>query len=133
MQPAPLTFSEKSQRTPESPITQFMELAIGNPNLISLAAGLVDAASLPAKPVADAFAQILSDPRTARAALQYGTTQGYGPLIRQIIRHVAGLDGRTPQDFGVNSSDVVVTTGSQQLLYMLSELLLDPSDIVITE
>ena len=30
-------------------------------------------------------------------------------------------------------ADVVVTTGSQQLLYMLSELLLDPGDIVITE
>jgi 2-aminoadipate transaminase len=133
MQPAPLTFSEKSQRTPESPITQFMELAIGNPNLISLAAGLVDGASLPAKPVADACAQILADPRTARAALQYGTTQGYGPLIRQVIRHVAGLDGRTPQNFGVAPADVVITTGSQQLLYMLSELLLDPGDIVITE
>jgi 2-aminoadipate transaminase len=133
MQPAPVTFSAKSERTPESPITQFMELAIGNPNLISLAAGLVDGASLPAKPVADAVAQILADPKTARAALQYGTTQGYGPLIRQIIRHVAGLDGRTPQNFGVNPADVVVTTGSQQLLYVLSELLLDPGDIVITE
>jgi 2-aminoadipate transaminase len=133
MQPAGLTFSEKSQRTPESPITQFMELAIGNPNLISLAAGLVDGASLPAKPVADAVAQILADPKTARAALQYGTTQGYGPLIRQVIRHVAGLDGRTPQNFGVTPADVVITTGSQQLLYMLSELLLDPGDIVITE
>jgi 2-aminoadipate transaminase len=133
MQPASVTFSEKSQRTPESPITQFMELAIGNPNLISLAAGLVDGASLPAKPVADAVAQILADPKTARAALQYGTTQGYGTLIRQIIRHVAGLDGRTPQNFGVTPPDVVITTGSQQLLYMLSELLLDPGDIVITE
>lgn len=133
MQPAPLTFSTKSERTPESPITQFMELAIGNPNLISLAAGLVDGASLPAKPVADAVAQILADPKAARAALQYGTTQGYGPLIRQIIRHVAELDGRTSQNFGVNPADVVVTTGSQQLLYMLSELLLDPGDIVITE
>ncbi len=129
----PLTFSTKSRRTPESPITQFMELAIGNPQLISLAAGMVDGASLPAKEVADAVNRILADPATARAALQYGTTQGYAPLIRHIIRHVAGLDGRTPQNFGVNPADVVVTTGSQQLLYMLSELLLDPGDIVITE
>ena len=54
MNPAPLIFSDKSRRTPESPITQFMELALGNPQLISLAAGMVDGASLPAKDVADA-------------------------------------------------------------------------------
>lgn len=128
-----LTFSEKSRRTPESPITQFMELALGNPQLISLAAGLVDGASLPAKDVADAVAKILADSKSARAALQYGTTQGYGPLIDQVVRHVAMLDGRTSHEFGVTHADVVITTGSQQLLYMLSELLIDPGDIVITE
>ena len=31
------------------------------------------------------------------------------------------------------ADDIVITTGSQQLLYMLGELLLDPGDIVITE
>src|SRR5262245_24616534 len=133
MTPAPLAFSSKSTRTPESPITQFMELALNNPHLISLAAGLVDGGSLPAGPVATAVAELLSDPATARAALQYGTTQGHAPLIDEIVRHVAGLDGRTPEQFGVDARDVLVTTGSQQILYMLSEVLLDPGDIVITE
>lgn len=133
MNSLPLKFSGKSRRTPESPITQFMSLALGNPQLISLAAGMVDGASLPAKDVAEAAAKILADPKSARAALQYGTTQGHRPLIEHVIRHVAGLDGRTPEDVGVTPPDVVVTTGSQQLLYMLSELLIDPGDIVITE
>jgi 2-aminoadipate transaminase len=133
MQPAPLTLSTKSRRTPSSPITQFMELALNNPHLISLAAGMVDGASLPGKQVADAAAQLLADPKSARAALQYGTTQGYGPLIDLIVKHVAKLDGKTPEQLGVSNKDVIVTTGSQQLLYMLSEVLLDPGDIVITE
>lgn len=133
MNPVSIEFSGKSQRTPESPITQFMSLALGNPQLISLAAGMVDGASLPAHDVADAAARILADPNRARSALQYGTTQGHGPLIEQVVRHVAALDGRTPHDFRVTPDDVVITTGSQQLLYMLSELLLDPGDIVITE
>ena len=133
MTPAPFAFSAKARRTPESPISQFMELALNNPNLISLAAGLVDGASLPAKPVAAAVADLLSDPATARAALQYGTTQGYAPLVDRIVRHVAALDGLTPEHFGVETRDVLVTTGSQQLLYCLSEVLLDPGDIVITE
>jgi 2-aminoadipate transaminase len=38
-----------------------------------------------------------------------------------------------PGDLSVTAEDVVVTTGSQQLLYLLSELLLDPGDLVITE
>lgn len=133
MRTAPLTLSAKARRTPESPISHFMELALGNPQLISLAAGMVDGASLPAGPVARAVADILADPATARAALQYGTTQGHGPLVRQVVQHVAGLDGRTPDEFGVTAKDVIVTTGSQQVLYMLGELLLDPGDIVITE
>jgi 2-aminoadipate transaminase len=110
-----------------------MELALKNPHLVSLAAGMVDGASLPAKPVADAVAQLLNDPRTARAALQYGTTQGHAPLMELIVEHLAKLDGMTVEQFGVTTRNVLVTTGSQQLLYMLSEALLDPGDIVITE
>ena len=110
-----------------------MEQALRNPHLISLAAGLVDGGSLPAGPVAEAVASLMADPAAARAALQYGTTQGYKPLRDRIVDHVAGLDGMTAQQFGVDSSDVLVMTGSQQLLYMLSEVMLDPGDIVITE
>ena len=38
-----------------------------------------------------------------------------------------------PAELSLTVDDVVVTTGSQQLLYLLGELLLDPGDIVITE
>ena len=86
-----------------------------------------------AKQVGDAAAQLMADPKSARAALQYGTTQGYGPLVRP-NRQARGEAGRQDAgEFWVSAKDVVVTTGSQQLLYMLSEVLLDPGDIVITE
>src|SRR3954469_11490305 len=99
MRTAPLTLSAKARRTPESPISHFMELALGNPHLISLAAGMVDGASLPAGPVATAVADLPPAPPPPRAPLQYGTTQGHGPLIAKIIEHVAGLDGRTAEQF----------------------------------
>lgn len=129
----PLSFSRKAKQTPESPISYFMERALANPQLISLAAGFVDASSLPAQQIGQAIADILSDPATAKAALQYGTTQGYSPLLHKIVTHVANLDGLTPAELGVTTADVLVTTGSQQLLYMLSELMIDAGDIVITE
>jgi 2-aminoadipate transaminase len=133
MSVAPLSFSAKSVRTPESPITYFMEQAIENPSLISLAAGLVDTPSLPVLPVAEALARVFADSRTAKAALQYGTTQGYTPLREKVLAHICALDRASRESMGVTANEVVVTTGSQQLLYLLSEMLLDPGDIVITE
>lgn len=125
--------SRRALETHDQPISYFMQQAVENPNLISLAAGLVDAESLPAAEVKAAFDEILGDAAAGRAALQYGTTQGYAPLREKIVAHAAALDGINPRDWSVTPEDVVITTGSQQLLYMLGELLFDPGDIVITE
>jgi 2-aminoadipate transaminase len=133
MTSAPVHFSAKALGCADQPISYFMQQAIENPNLISLAAGLVDPESLPATEVSEAVALILSRPGSARAALQYGTTQGYAPLREKLLQRAAALDGITPQDMALTPAEVVVTTGSQQLLYLLSELLLDPGDIVIAE
>src|SRR5688572_15586659 len=109
--------SAKALQTADQPISYFMQQAIENPHLISLAAGLVDPGSLPAAEVADALAAILAQPAHARAALQYGTTHGYGPLRAKLLARLAALDGLDPGDLALTSDDVVVTTGSQQLLY----------------
>src|SRR5205823_10049770 len=76
----PFTLSKRSGQTVDQPISYFMQQAVENPELISLAAGLVDPESLPADEVRTALDAILSDPRSAQAALQYGTNQGYLPL-----------------------------------------------------
>jgi 2-aminoadipate transaminase len=129
----PIHYSNRSQLTADQPISYFMQQAIENPNLISLAAGLVDLVSLPADDVAEAITALLGHPQTAQAALQYGTTQGYAPLRDKLLARTALLDGVTPRELSLTADDVVVTTGSQQLLYLLGELLLDPGDLVITE
>jgi 2-aminoadipate transaminase len=125
--------SRRAERTADQPISYFMQQAVENPNLISLAAGLVDAASLPGAEVAEATAALLGNPDSARAALQYGTTQGLLPFRRQLVARTAALDGMTPEELNLTAGDVVITTGSQQLLYLLGEALLDPGDLVITE
>jgi len=130
---APHSFSTRSQQTDEQPISYFMQQAVENPALISLAAGLVDPESLPAEEVRAVVAEMLADPQTAQAALQYGTTQGYEPLREKLHRHLLALDGMKPIDARYSANDIVITTGSQQLLYMVGELLLNPGDIVITE
>ncbi len=131
MPPVPL--SSRSQRTTESPIGYFVRLALEDPSLISLAAGLVDEESLPVEEVAEALAELLAQPTAGRAALQYGTVQGHGPLRRQILHRFAAADGLRPEDVSLTPDEVVITTGSQQLLALLADVLLDPGDIVITE
>jgi 2-aminoadipate transaminase len=131
--PPPVTFSEKARRTREQPIGYFMRQAVENSNLISLAAGFVDSESLPAAEVSAALDGLLVTPQTAQAALQYGTTQGYAPLREKLLTRITKLDQIAGRDMAVTPDDVVVTTGSQQLLYLVSELLLDPGDLVITE
>jgi 2-aminoadipate transaminase len=133
MTAAPLALSSKALRTTDSPISTLIRLALENPGLISLAAGLVDEASLPLEEVARAAADLFADPAAARAALQYGTTQGHPPLREKLLAHVCAADGVRPGDLQLSPDEVVLTTGSQQLLYLIGEVLLDPGDLVITE
>jgi 2-aminoadipate transaminase len=123
----------RAHQTADQPISYFMQQAVENPKLISLAAGLVDEESLPSEDVKEVLDELLGEHAAGRAALQYGTTQGFAPLREKLLSRTAALDGLTPRDLSLTPDDVVVTTGSQQLLYLLGELLLDPGDIVIAE
>jgi len=133
MPPAPLRLSTQASRTPDSPISFFIQKAIETPGLISLAAGLVDEASLPAAAVGEAVAAIVADPVSGRAALQYGSTQGLPALREKLLKELCDADGVSPADLNLSPSNVVITTGSQQLLYLLGEVLFDEGDIVIAE
>lgn len=131
--PPALSFSNRSRRTEDSPISYFIQKAIETPGIVSLAAGLVDESAFPVAEVAEVAAEILADPTAAKAALQYGSTQGLLPLREQILDRVCAADGVTPADVSLTPNEVVLTTGSQQMLYLLGEVLIEPGDIVIVE
>src|SRR5262245_13212401 len=133
MPPAPLKRSSKSDRTTDSPISYFIQKALENPGLVSFAAGLVDEGSLPVEDVRAVTAEIFADPSAGQSALQYGSTQGLPELREQVLRLVCDADGVKPSDVNLTVADVCITTGSQQLLYLIGEILFDPGDIVITE
>jgi 2-aminoadipate transaminase len=129
----PLPLSKRALQSVEPPINHFMQQAVENPTLISLAAGLVDQESLPAAEIGRILNELFAQPEQAKAALQYGTTAGYAPLREAVLRHVAKLDGIHSEKYGFTRSNVALTTGSQQLLYTLGEVLLNPGDLVIAE
>lgn len=127
------SFSARSAHAQQQPISYLMSLALDNPELISLAAGFVDYTTLPAVETADLLAPLLKNTSLARTALQYGTTQGLEPLRQVLLEHLAALDGVQSSELGVTVNDLVITTGSQQLLFILTDILVDRGDIVITE
>lgn len=123
--------SQRVRWSGPAPISYMMEQGVANPALISLAAGLVDQETLPVDDVRDATIELLADAHAGRAALQYGTTDGDRAFRNAILEHIAELEGVEPSALGVSVDQVIVGTGSQQLLYLAAEILLDPGDIVL--
>lgn len=128
-----MRLSRRGSQVHDQPISYFLEQAVQNPGLISLAAGMVDPLTVPGHAIRHALDELLADPTAASAAFQYGTTQGLLGLRDRLLRDQVALDGVTADELSLSARDVVITTGSQQLLYLLMEVLCDPGDLVLTE
>ena len=126
-----LSFSSKTTRTREQPISYLIATALRNPSLINLAAGLVDPLTLPVEECQTITQRIFSDRGRGRATLQYDTTAGLAELRRQTLAHIEQLEGISASAMGLDADHIVLTTGSQQSLYLVSDVLIDPGDIVI--
>jgi len=140
------------RRATEPPISWLMHAALSRPKLISLAAGFTDNVSLPVADARAALNQVLRSPKTGRPALQYGITAGDTTLRQSTAEYLRKLDSPS---FSSSSSSLktklkmrarikhepdnyspdrlLITNGSQQLLYLIAEALCDEGDIVLVE
>jgi 2-aminoadipate transaminase len=124
--------SQRARWADEQPIVSIlMAKALAHPELVSLAAGFVDNGTLPVEPSQQAIDAIWSDPHRARVALQYGTTVGYPPLRQAVLDRMLAADGISAAAASPSIDQVVITAGSNQLLYLVGDVLLDPGDIVL--
>jgi len=117
-------YSRIAQAMRPSPIRELFALT-QRPGLISFAGGLPDPAIFPVERFAEC-AEVLR--QNGRTALQYGATEGYPPLVEWVCQRMAAFLGRS-----VTPAQVVIASGSQQLLDMLARVLLDPGDVVLVE
>ena len=100
--------------------------AVANrPEVVSLAGGMPFIAGLPLEEIGEIIKRVIIERGTT--ALQYGSGQGDEGLREQIIE-VMKLEG-----IHAHSDDVVVTTGSQQALDLVTKVFIDPGDVVIAE
>src|ERR687896_323396 len=95
------------------------------PEVISLAGGLPDTSTFPPETFA-AVAQRIAAESCAKA-LQYGPTEGL-PGTKECIAEVMAAEGMR-----VDPEDMIVTTGGQQVIDLVTKTLIDPGDVVIAE
>jgi 2-aminoadipate transaminase len=146
-------FSRMGRRTQAPPISWLMKLTLDHPQLISLAAGFTDRESLPVDETRQLLRHLLRSRKAGQSALQYGTTLGDSELRRLTAKRLFEMDeealasgapasNRKPARPGARArgpADVysperaVITTGSQQLLYIVIEALCDPGDLLLVE
>lgn len=95
------------------------------PEIVSLAGGMPNLSALPMEMMASVVEKLILT--NGAEALQYGSGQGH-PKLREQICEVMALEG-----IRANPDDVIVTTGSQQALDLISRIFIDPGDIVLVE
>ena len=95
------------------------------PEVVSLAGGMPYVQALPVDMLADTAQRLLYE-RGAQA-LQYGSGQGDVGLREQILEVVGEVGVQAHPD------DIVVTTGSQMALDLVTRVFCDPGDVVLVE
>ncbi|MCH4814307.1 MAG: PLP-dependent aminotransferase family protein [Saccharolobus sp.] len=118
-----LSNETKYLRTSE--IRDLLKLTEGR-NVISLAGGLPDPQTFPVEEIKKIVDDVLLN--NADKALQYTATAGISEFRKELV-NLSRLRGIS----GIDERNVFVTVGSQEALFMLFNILLDPGDNVIVE
>ncbi|HEV3034010.1 MAG TPA: PLP-dependent aminotransferase family protein [Solirubrobacteraceae bacterium] len=117
-------FAARTRGMKSSAMREMMALT-ERPDVISLAGGLPDTSTFAPELYAKLMARVAAE-STARA-LQYGPTEGMAATVGCIVE-VMAREGTL-----VDPSEVIVTTGGQQVIDLVCKTLIDPGDVIVAE
>lgn len=120
-----ILLSDGIKATPPSFVRSILKAA-SDPNVTSFAGGLPNPISFPQEDLMESMRRVVE--KQGASAFQYSVTAGIPELRRWIAdryNHRFGTD--------YTEEDVLITTGSQQILDLLGKTLLDKGDGVIVE
>jgi 2-aminoadipate transaminase len=117
-------YAQRTKGMQSSAVREILKVT-SQPDVISFAGGMPAPELFPMEELEEACVKVLRE--QGSRALQYGITEGYIPLREFIVEKM----GR----YGIvaNVDNVLITTGSQQALDLVSKVLLDPGDVIIVE
>ncbi|CAB4761236.1 unannotated protein [freshwater metagenome] len=117
-------FAHRAAMMKPSEIRSLFAVA-SRPDIVSLAGGMPNLSAFPMEMMASVIEKLVLE--NGQEALQYGSGQGH-PKLREQICDVMALEG-----IRAHPDDVIVTTGSQQALDLISRIFIDPGDVVLVE
>ena len=117
-------FAKRTRGMTSSAMRDMMAVT-ARPEVISLATGLPDTTTFPAEDFAALMSRVAVD--SSAAALQYGPTEGLEDVRRCIVQVMAA------EGTAVETDDLMVTTGGQQVIDLVCRAFLDPGDVVVAE
>lgn len=118
-------FAERMSGAKRSFIREILKIT-ADPQVISFAGGLPNPASFPVAEIAAAAKAVIEE--SGARALQYSTTEGYLPLRQWIAARYKKRKG-----MDIDPNDVLITTGSQQALDLVSKVIVNAGDPVVIE
>ena len=83
-------YAARARRMAASEIRELLKL-LDQPDIISFAGGIPDPALFPVAEIASSYADVLSQPASAGAGLQYSVSEGYLPLRQWIAAYMGRL------------------------------------------
>src|SRR3954453_21131502 len=117
-------FARRTRQMRSSAMRDLMAIT-ARPEVISLAGGLPATSTFPPETFAALMDGIARE--SCASALQYGPTEGFD-ATRNCISEVMAAEGMK-----ASADDMIVTTGGQQVIDLVTKTLVDPGDVVICE
>lgn len=114
-------------------IDNMMQKALEIPGLLSLAAGFTDNSLLPREQILNICTDLLSNDEN-NEILQYGLPIGRRGLREKIAQRLIKQDlacGASPPS--IDAHDTLITSGSQQALFLTIQALCQPGDVILVE
>lgn len=119
------TFASRMEKTPRSFIREILKVT-ERPEIISFAGGLPSPVLFPVEELAKTAEKVITE--EGRTALQYATTEGYGPLREWIAdRYHRRLS------LDVSPDEILITNGSQQCLDLIGKVFINTGSTVAIE
>lgn len=119
-----MQFADRLKNVETSAIRELFKL-LGKPGIISFAGGFPDPVLFDVDGIREATNQVLA--HNPGAVLQYGATEGWGPLREALSNHMA------QKGIAARPEEIITTTGSQQALDLIGKTMINPGDKVIVE
>jgi 2-aminoadipate transaminase len=117
-------FAARAGRLRSSAIRELLKV-ISQPGMISFAGGMPAPESFPLVAFREACEKVLA--REGATALQYGATEGYGPLREYVAGSLRG------KGIPCQAENVLITSGSQQALDLIGKVFVDGARPICVE